>query len=61
MVISEHYREDGYTARVVLRVDCYNIEYYNDKGDIEDVEVFKGKSIHYVEEAAENWALGIKK
>jgi len=61
MVISEYYRDDGAKANVVLRVDYYNIEFYNANGDIEEVESFKGKTLAYVEEAAENWVAGIKK
>tara|TARA_R110000868_G_scaffold244495_1_gene500815 strand:+ start:146 stop:358 length:213 start_codon:yes stop_codon:yes gene_type:complete len=49
-------------AEVVFDSDntVYNIEYYNLQGLIFHTESFPGKSVHYVEDAAENWALGIK-
>jgi hypothetical protein len=49
-------------AEVVFDSDntVYNIEYYNLQGQIFHTESFPGKSVHYVEDAAENWALGIK-
>lgn len=37
------------------------IEYYDDNGKQFYTEDFPGKSMRYVEDAAENWALGIKK
>jgi hypothetical protein len=38
----------------------YYIEYYRPDGSIITTEHFPNYSIHYVEDAAENWALGIK-
>lgn len=37
------------------------IEYFDDTEKKFFTEDFPGKSIRYVEDAAENWALGIKK
>jgi len=37
------------------------IEYFDDNGKQFFSEDFPGKSMRYVEDAAENWALGIKK
>lgn len=38
------------------------IEYYNYKEELFHTEdVYRDKSLRYVEDAAENWALGIKK
>jgi len=39
---------------------CF-IRYFDSNGVRFFTEEFPGKSIHYVEDAAENWALGIKK
>ena len=36
------------------------IEYFDDHGKLFFSEEFPGKSMRYVEDAAENWALGIK-
>jgi len=37
------------------------IKFYNIEKDKMKIEEFHGKSLGYVEDAAENWALGIKK
>ena len=37
------------------------IEYFDDNGKKFFTEDFPDKSLRYVEDAAENWALGIKK
>lgn len=37
------------------------IDYFDDNGKQFFSEDFPGKSMRYVEDAAENWALGIKK
>jgi len=37
------------------------IKYFDDKGNLFFTEDFPDKSIHYVNDAAENWAAGIKK
>jgi hypothetical protein len=37
----------------------FKIEYYVD-GKYKQSEVFQGVSIHYVEDAAENWINGVK-
>ena len=37
------------------------IKFYNPDNDTMKLEEFRGKSLCYVEDAAENWALGIKK
>lgn len=47
-------------AEVNLKSDGYNIDYYSSSGDLIKSESFPGKSVHYVEDAAENWALGVK-
>lgn len=47
-------------AEVFHGHDSHYIEYYDQNGILFHTEHFQGKSIHYVEDAAENWALGIK-
>lgn len=47
-------------AEVRQSADAYYIDYYNSSGDLIVSESFAGKSLRYVEDAAENWALGIK-
>ena len=37
------------------------IRYYTNEGKLYYTEDFKEKTLRYVEDAAENWALGIKK
>lgn len=39
---------------------CY-IKYFDSNGKMFFLEDFPNKSLRYVEDAAENWALGIKK
>ena len=38
----------------------YDIHYYGPGGDLIKTENFAGKSIYYVQDAAENWIAGIK-
>ena len=62
MAISEYYKAGGGFAQVRQNPNTneYFIIYFDEKGNIFNSENFPGKSIHYVEDAAENWALGIK-
>lgn len=65
--ISTYYNEikDGYYATVVVDMkedgNLYVIEYYNDKKELIGIEEFPDNAVNYVEDAAENWAMGIKK
>lgn len=46
-------------AEIYSDVDGYNIKYFiNDT--LQTTESFAGYSIHFVEDAAENWIAGIK-
>jgi hypothetical protein len=38
----------------------YYIEFYRSDGSLITTEYFPNHSIHYVEDAAENWTFGIK-
>ena len=44
-----------------LKEEIFFIEYYDNNGKMLFTEEFPNKSMNYVEDAAENWALGIKK
>ena len=61
--ISEYYKDDSTVSKAVVLKNStgYFIEYYDDDGIMFHTEAFDGKSLHYVEDAAENWVLGIKK
>jgi hypothetical protein len=61
--ISEYYKDDSTVSKAVVLKNStgYFIEYYDDDGIMFHTETFTGKSLHYVEDAAENWVLGIKK
>lgn len=62
-VISEIFKEEGEfraKAQVVLEVDQYKLVIYDANGNFITEEYFPGKSLHYVEDAAENWATGLK-
>lgn len=61
-IISTYYsdKEQGARAEVVKDTNCYSIKYYDPMGNLFFTEEFTGKSVYYVEDAAENWALGIK-
>ena len=62
MLISTYFKEDasGPRAEVHKSDGGYYIEYYDANGGWFKTESHFGKSIHWVESAAENWALGIK-
>jgi len=63
IVISEYFSEQKSTAvraEVFLNSDEYGIRYYSIDGGLIKEEAFPGKSLTYVEDAAENWAKGIK-
>ena len=63
MLISKYYKDDGTVAEVhnnqIDEDKVYNYIVYKDENGIIGKEVFQGKSISYVEDAAENYALGI--
>ena len=61
-VISKYYADDGKGYAVIVHVrDGLVIEYYDENNKFFFNEEFFDKSLRYVEDAAENWALGIKK
>ncbi len=66
-LMSEYYKPDGGVAKIYQVVnnlderDAYYSIVYKDKDGVRiGTEDFPYKSIHYVEDAAENWTLGIK-
>jgi len=60
--ISTYWSNDGSKAEVLFdfKEEMAYIEYYDDNGKLFFTEEFPDKSIRYVEDAAENWAEGIK-
>jgi hypothetical protein len=64
MLISTYFKENAHSARAeVMRNtagDYYYIDYYDQGGNKFYTETFPGKSIHYVEDAAENWSINVK-
>lgn len=60
-LISTYFAENSSArAEVKKDSDSYQIEYYDQGGTLFHTEDFSGKSLRYVEDAAENWAMGIK-
>jgi len=62
--LSTFYKDDSTEyceLHVDLKEEFFYIKYFDDRKNRFYTEEFKGKSLRYVEDAAENWALGIKK
>lgn len=62
--ISTYYAESGKGKADVcmdFKEEIAYIEYFDSNDKCFFREEFPNKSLHYVEDAAENWALGIKK
>ena len=59
--ISTYYRsKEKETATVCRSDEEYIIVYESELNELTEIETFHGKSLNFVEDAAENWALGIK-
>jgi len=59
--LSKYYNnKNEQTAVVCVSATDYYIKYYKKNGECFHTEPFPGRSVYYVEDAAENWALGIK-
>lgn len=59
--LSTYFAEKGKgRAEVMHGKDYFYIDYYDSNGVHFFKEEFPGKSLQYVEDAAENWTLGIK-
>lgn len=61
--ITTVYKEEngGRSRADVIQTDGgYVIEYFDPRGELFKTEPHPGKSIQWAEDAAENWALGIK-
>lgn len=62
--VSTVFKEHAASARAeIYRNDAgqyYFIEYYDHAGSKFHTETFPGKALNYVEDAADNWAKGIK-
>lgn len=66
-LISEYYKDDGGIAkiyRVITKMDgdhsFYSITFKDKDGKRIATEDFPFKALNYVEDAAENWTMGIK-
>ena len=63
--ISIYYKNEDLKEKAVVRFDTetteFYVDYYDKDQNIFYTEFFEGKSVHFIEDAAENWALGIKK
>lgn len=59
--ISVHIAENGLgRAEVYNGQDAHYIKYYDQNGVHFHTEHFPDKSIHFVEDAAYNWSVGVK-
>ena len=62
-IVSTYFYEEApelLRAEVFQDENGFGVQYFKGS-DVFDEEVFPGKSLRYAEDAAENWALGIKK
>lgn len=62
--LSTYYADDnrGYCEmHVNFKEEMFYLKYFDENGKQFFTEEFPNKSMRYVEDAAENWALGIKK
>lgn len=62
-VISTYFKEEGgfkARAEVVQENNEYKMVVYDQNGEYVTEKHFPGKNVHYVESAAENWAMGFK-
>lgn len=62
-VISTYFKEEGgfkVRAEVVKEESGYKMVVYDNNGEYVTEKEFPGKSVHYVESAAENWAMGFQ-
>ena len=62
IIISTYYSEieERGRAEVFFSKDAYSVAYIDNDGELLCIETYHGKSLRYAEDAAENWALGIK-
>jgi len=63
IVISTYFKEEGgfkARAEVVKENNEYKMVVYDTNGEYVTEKAFPGKSIHYVESAAENWTMGFQ-
>lgn len=62
--ISTYYHDSGKgwaEIHIDLKEEMLYVKYFDESGVLLAKEEFPNKSMRYVEDAAENWALGIKK
>ena len=62
-VISTYFKEEGgfrAKAEVVKEESGYKMVVYDGNGEYVTEKAFPGKSVSYVESAAENWSMGFQ-
>jgi hypothetical protein len=62
-LIATHFKEEASgraTAEIYEASNGFSIRYIDPAGQVLATETHPGKSLQWVEDAAENWALGIK-
>jgi len=62
--ISTYYADDGMgycEVHVDYKQEMFYLKYFDENGKCFFTEDYPNKAMRYVEDAAENWALGIKK
>lgn len=62
--LSTYYTDDNKghcEVHIDLKDELLYIKYFDENGKRFFTEEFPGKSMRYVEDAAENWVMGIKK
>ena len=59
--LSTYHKDDQYCEiHIDLKQEEFYIKYFDKNGKNYFIEEFPNKSLHYVQDAAENWTLGIK-
>ena len=62
MLLTTFYKENSSTMRAEVHQSStgYSIQFYGPNGVLIKEQSYADKSIHYVQEAAENWLSGVK-
>jgi len=63
MLLTTFYKGDGSSMRAEIhenKNNVYKVSFYGPNGEKLADKLFENKSIHYVQDAAENWLNGIK-
>lgn len=62
VILSTYYSKIPERGRAEVYLDCdeYSVAFIDNDNELLCIETYHGKSLRYAEDAAENWALGIK-